>query len=184
MAFTGVATYYGARVSQDQLDQSIEDSEREARSQATQVSFWFEGQGTENLVLHVMNRSPDPVGASQMRFQLRIFSADESEPDTMASAQIILDPLPPCSLQTIEPGQLRTRSADGERAKLPRRIMYVTDRYFAFRDRNGRGWGRLDDRLVSMKALAKYEPVHNKVAVELVGTPKRISAPECGDNAK
>ncbi|MFD5799441.1 hypothetical protein ACFWIO_39135 [Streptomyces diastatochromogenes] len=142
-------------MSQDQLEQSREDSEREARSQATQVSFWFEGQGTESPVLRVMNRSPDPVGTSLIGFQLRIFSADESEPDTMASASIVLDALPPCSLQTIERGQLRTRNADGEFAKLPRRIMYVTDRSLVLSDRDRRAWGRLDDRLVSKEKLTK-----------------------------
>ncbi|WP_432040438.1 hypothetical protein, partial [Streptomyces cucumeris] len=97
LIFTGIATYFGARVSQDQLEQSREDSERDARSQAMRVSYWFEGDYTDAPVLHVMNRSPDPVNAVVVMYELDIYPADESEPETKANVHLIIGSLAPCS---------------------------------------------------------------------------------------
>ncbi|MFF4507583.1 hypothetical protein [Streptomyces sp. NPDC001401] len=184
LAFTGVATYYGALASQDQLEQSREDSEREARSQAMQVSFWFEGAGTARPVLHVMNRSPDPVNGAVVRFQLRIFAKEESQHDTMASVAIRFDALPPCSLQTIETGQLRIRThSQNEPSKLPSRPMYVTEPFLAFGDRDGRIWARFNGRLVTARETDKYKPPYHGVEVTLTGAPEETPAPDCGDDS-
>lgn len=62
LLFTGVATFYQAMVSRDQLEQSQEEAERAARAQATRLSFWFDvGGSTRDQRLHLMNGSPDPV---------------------------------------------------------------------------------------------------------------------------
>ncbi|MFI2300155.1 hypothetical protein ACH5AL_15130 [Actinacidiphila glaucinigra] len=60
LLFTGIATYYGARVSADQLEQSREDAEQKTREQATRISFWSENRKDQHLV-HLVNRSPDPL---------------------------------------------------------------------------------------------------------------------------
>ncbi|MFF8618909.1 hypothetical protein [Streptomyces sp. NPDC015350] len=60
LIFTGIATYYGARVSANQLQQSKEDSAKESRAQATTFSYWVEGRG-EDWTLHIQNRSADPI---------------------------------------------------------------------------------------------------------------------------
>lgn len=61
LLFTGIATYYGAEVAKDQLNQSIATTEDEKRKQAALVTFWLEDEGGIGLTLHVMNRSFDPV---------------------------------------------------------------------------------------------------------------------------
>lgn len=40
LTFTGVATYYGAVVAQQQLDQARGDDEKQVRDQAARVTFW------------------------------------------------------------------------------------------------------------------------------------------------
>jgi hypothetical protein len=61
VVFTGIATYYGAKVAADQLEQSREDSEREERQQAKTFSYWMEEDRKVGLKLHIQNRSPDPI---------------------------------------------------------------------------------------------------------------------------
>ncbi|WP_330355505.1 hypothetical protein [Streptomyces chartreusis] len=194
LAFTGVATYYGAQVSKDQLEQSREESEREARSQATKVSFWFEGQGTKDPVLHVLNRSPDPVTHPTVAFVADIFATKDT-PDTLALGNINLDVLPPCSLLTVRSQQLRTR-AMGESAKMPDTYLWLSQTYMIFVDRDGRSWGRIDGKLASMKqveartrsmAIRAYKgvPLHKQVEVFLEhgDKPRTTSAPNCGDDS-
>ncbi|MFI1305555.1 hypothetical protein [Streptomyces sioyaensis] len=60
LIFTGVATFYQAMISRDQLEQSREDAERVARAQATRLSFWFDVIPSDQR-LHLLNGSPDPV---------------------------------------------------------------------------------------------------------------------------
>lgn len=70
--FTGIATYYSAKIGSDQLDQSREDAERKARSQAEQVSFYVGGEGgAEDL--HIVNRSPDPIYSPGVFFRTQVF---------------------------------------------------------------------------------------------------------------
>ncbi|MGW0770797.1 hypothetical protein [Streptomyces sp. NPDC002676] len=185
LLFTGIATYFGARVSQDQLEQSREDAEREARSQARQVSYWFDLR-SGRAVLHVMNRSPDPVDYALMRYELRIFSADNSHTATMANVEFVTGPLPPCSIKTVEPADLRLSDGTGKQTRLPNRTMIAENPYFAFTDRDGRVWGRLEGRLsprlVSEEALNKHKENRYKMSGILVGIPKQAPAPECGDD--
>lgn len=75
LVFTGVATYYGAVVAQQQLEQAREDNEQRVQDQAARVTFWERnrfwahgggrdrpraGAGRQGS-LHLVNRSPDPV---------------------------------------------------------------------------------------------------------------------------
>ncbi|MFJ8941062.1 hypothetical protein ACIRL0_36005 [Streptomyces sp. NPDC102365] len=61
LAATAYATYYGAEVAKEQLQQSQEEAEQTSREQAARVSFWVaSGDGGDGSV-HLLNRSPDPV---------------------------------------------------------------------------------------------------------------------------
>lgn len=40
LLFTAASTYYGARVANDQLQQSQEDAEQATRGQARRVTYW------------------------------------------------------------------------------------------------------------------------------------------------
>ncbi|MEV5205454.1 hypothetical protein [Streptomyces sp. NPDC053720] len=62
LAFNGVATYYGARVAQEQLQQSIEDADKQSREQAGRVTYWLAADESEfDGRLYIANRSSDPV---------------------------------------------------------------------------------------------------------------------------
>jgi hypothetical protein len=67
-----VATYWSQQTAKDQLSQSREDSVRKTRDQASKVTFWVEHPTgrRENVKLHVVNRSPDPV--SEVQVALRV----------------------------------------------------------------------------------------------------------------
>ncbi|MGW6354622.1 hypothetical protein ACWFR5_05295 [Streptomyces sp. NPDC055092] len=181
-------------MSKDQLEQSREDSEREVRSQASQVSFWFEGQGSKDPVLHVLNRSPDPVTHPMVAFVADIF-ATKGTPDTLAIGKIDLGVLPPCSLLIIRSQQLRTQ-AMGESAEMPDTYLWLSKTYMSFVDRDGRYWGRIDGHLASMKQIAardrsmanrayKGVPPGKQVEVFLDDgdKPRTTSAPNCGDDS-
>lgn len=58
---TAIATYYGARVSSNELDQAKKEAADQARSQAARVTFWNDDAVDGVPQMHVMNRSPDPV---------------------------------------------------------------------------------------------------------------------------
>ncbi|ANB04260.1 hypothetical protein SAM40697_0297 [Streptomyces ambofaciens] len=79
LIFTGVATYYGAVVAQQQLEQSQEDSESKERNHATRVTYW-EGTSfwadSKSRSVHLVNRSPDPVSHVQLYIQARWFDKE------------------------------------------------------------------------------------------------------------
>ncbi|WP_344599060.1 hypothetical protein [Streptomyces violaceusniger] len=71
-----VASYWSQQTAKDQLSQSKEESVRQMRDQASKVTFWVEHPAgrRENVKLHVLNRSPDPV--SEVQIVLRVFRRD------------------------------------------------------------------------------------------------------------
>jgi hypothetical protein len=71
LIFTGVTTYYEARISAAQLNDSRDHAEVEARSQAARVTFWTDLSTHESVLMHILNRSPDPVSAVEADVTLR-----------------------------------------------------------------------------------------------------------------
>ncbi|MFF8544974.1 hypothetical protein ACF060_32360 [Streptomyces werraensis] len=80
LGFTGIATYYGARVAADQLEQSREDAEREQQAQAKTFSYWVEFDGLRST-LHIQNRSPDPIPQVHMELDMDAYRKPGSGQD-------------------------------------------------------------------------------------------------------
>lgn len=68
-----VASYWSQQTAKDQLSQSQEEGVRQTRDQASKVTFWVEHPAgrRENVKLHVLNRSPDPVSEVQVVLRVR-----------------------------------------------------------------------------------------------------------------
>jgi hypothetical protein len=95
LLLTAIATFFQARVAQDQLDQSRRTSDNDARGQAVLVSHWT-GDGESSL--HVMNRSLDPVNEVSLAFHARTaLGKNQQPPRGMVTFVIKLGSLPPCS---------------------------------------------------------------------------------------
>jgi hypothetical protein len=94
LIFTGLATYYSAAVAQDQLQQSQEGADRQARSQAERVNFWITKEIGKS-VLHIVNRSPDPVGGAF--FEYAVLANLKGPAPSGGYARLIVGVLPPCS---------------------------------------------------------------------------------------
>ncbi|WP_329228902.1 hypothetical protein [Streptomyces canus] len=133
-----MATYYQARVSQDQLEQAQKDSQLEARQQAAEVSFWSvpepEKPGLQSL--HVANRSPDPIYSVKLRFQTPGAPPLQWEMD--------VGDIGPCIEFVYRSNNLKDDAQDAlvalpDRALLS--VMYYTDR-------DGRQWLRTAKQLL------------------------------------
>jgi hypothetical protein len=93
LIFTGIATYYGAAVSKDQLDQAREDARGQAREQAMRVSYWVDQEPLKGTVtLHFANRSPDPITNLTMLYSGKGLT---TEPNGLGG--IIVSAVAPCT---------------------------------------------------------------------------------------
>lgn len=106
LVFTGIATYYGARVSADQLEQSREDTDQKIRGQAVRAAYWVDKARDGKQRLHVMNRSPDPVSKVFVSFVLR---PAEWKPGDPGKARFSLrwPSMSPCSALVIDQTAMR-----------------------------------------------------------------------------
>ncbi|MGQ4386591.1 hypothetical protein [Streptomyces sp. SAS_270] len=151
LVFTAVATYYSAVVSQDQLQQSREDAERERRSQAMRVSLWTEDQVANNMRLHIMNRSPDPVTDVSAGFLVRKGAwGDDSadEPGRYGGLYVDLPNLPPCSEMIVKPESLRWHVPNGTSPRELPADARVFIEWMGFVDRDSNRWLRQDGALL------------------------------------
>ncbi len=112
LMFTGVATYYGAMVSRDQLEQSREDAERKRLDQASRVGTWVESGPDGGIQLHLANPTPDPVLSVEMVIEATVDDKDDDEYDghdiedkVELRVYYSLRPfdLPPCSEMVFDP---------------------------------------------------------------------------------
>ncbi|MFJ2096741.1 hypothetical protein ACIOHR_05920 [Streptomyces anulatus] len=93
---TGVATLFGAKVAESQLDQSRGVAEEKERAQAARVSYWVDLQPKGRLRLHLMNRSPDPIANVQMTFAVTLPPSGYPDPERVFFA-VTMPSVPPCS---------------------------------------------------------------------------------------
>jgi hypothetical protein len=119
LALTGIATYYQARVSADQLAQSREATEQGSKSQAARISSWVDSGDARSYEINIMNRSPDPVTGVFVGMWLgKAPVGDIPGDDDIEEGAMYLLPLPslrPCSVITVSAAGLRYRF-DGDRA--------------------------------------------------------------------
>ncbi|WP_430378181.1 hypothetical protein [Streptomyces sp. B1-3] len=195
-------TVWAVLVAQDQLNQSDEAAVKEERAQASRVSAWTSQDPHGKWLIHVMNRSPDPIAEVYVSF---VYD------DAMVSRvkwAVALQSLPPCSDMTISQGQLKfdvklpsgntgwSRPEDtlpklkGHRwLSLDRPNTRLQLDRAAFTDRNGVGWLRHQGRLFRLPArpLGALTGVAGPVdapsgfAGLVLGQPTYRAIGECGE---
>ncbi|MFG3274873.1 hypothetical protein [Streptomyces luteogriseus] len=127
LLFTAITTLYGAKVAEDQLAQSRDDSDQKKREQASRVSYWVDNDETG---LHVMNRSLDPVQDVQVWFHIGYLPRMRGVAleDTIVTFAVYLRSLPPCSEVRFERKNFRWTAKVDDQAGVPRGPLAATGR--------------------------------------------------------
>ncbi|NUK60259.1 hypothetical protein [Streptomyces lunaelactis] len=158
LAFAGIATYYQAEVSADQLTQSKEDAAEKAKSQAERIALWVEYNSLGEPVVRVMNRSSDPV--TRVVIVVGVRRADNST----KPYKVFYLPVPslrPCSILPVELNNVRYRQAEGGKVY----TFPATDGPYQVRadavdfvDSHGRVWFRTSEQLQPRRSepLSKF----------------------------
>lgn len=146
LIFTAVATYYSAAVSQDQLQQSREDSDREIRQQAMLVTAWAD-RPSGRWQVHVLNRALDPVTQTAVWVVVRKWRPHSGGRDThLVSSILDVGVVAPCTELVYSEANLRVLA--GEQADPDARpgdetfpgTEGVVVEYAYFVDRDGKMW--------------------------------------------
>lgn len=98
--FGAAVAVWTVRAAQDQLDQSRRADAQEARAQASRISTWTMQEKDGKWLVHVMNRSPDPIGNVYLTF--RVLPAGMPQ----VAWAVMLTSVPPCSDMTFRQDQL------------------------------------------------------------------------------
>ncbi|MET9870537.1 hypothetical protein ABZZ16_31125 [Streptomyces sp. NPDC006386] len=129
LVFSAITTLYGAKVAQDQLAQSRDDSDQKKREQASRISYW---KDMDNSRLHVMNRSPDPIQDVVVEFRVGVLPRTAPVPPEATRVQFLvaLGSLPPCSEVLFERKNFRwtAKHDDSELASAPHAPLTADDR--------------------------------------------------------
>lgn len=173
--FTGVATYYSARVSALQLEQAHEDAAKESKEQAATFAYWLDPGGSD-WSLHVQNRSPDPITLAvvSLTAQSGRFRTESSlPPNITVYAQLATTRLGPCTELVYSAKQLPATAFRISMPKGPDPFKGATqltledvrvspDGSFAdFTDRNGERWRRTQ---TSLRHWEEARPTFNRPA--------------------
>jgi hypothetical protein len=98
--FGAAVALWTVRAAQDQLDQSRKADAQEARAHASRVSTWAMQEKDGKWRIHVMNRSPDPIGNVYLTFQVVPAGMQQ------VAWGVMLSSVPPCSDMTFRQDQL------------------------------------------------------------------------------
>ncbi|MFJ3088935.1 hypothetical protein [Streptomyces sp. NPDC086838] len=170
--FTGVATYYSAKIASDQLQQSREDAERQERSQAEQVSFYVGGEGSAEDV-HIVNRSPDPIYSPGVFFLTQVF--DTRKPPSAYLRHYGAGgegDLGPCSELVFKQSGIKAAPPSVQRHLIQGRPEVLG---LDFTDRAGKRWYRTPESLTQRPNRAykyKQSPLGALPRGYAVGTPE------------
>ncbi|MFE2991149.1 hypothetical protein [Streptomyces sp. NPDC059262] len=181
LLFSGVATYYQALVSTDQLEQSREEIQRDKQDQASRVSFWedLDGASPERYELHLMNRSPDPVSNLEVILDIWIKTIGKQPKEHYISIDDLN--LAPCTEVVLTEGNLKYRMRG--RWHPVERASWVL---IGFIDRDGAEWLRTPKGLYSSKeAEGEVEKLGRGVTLHLgslTKTPQVKNASACGES--
>ncbi|WP_328560689.1 hypothetical protein [Streptomyces coelicoflavus] len=135
-----MATYYGAVVSRQQLDQVERDQERRSRQQASRITMWTDPYGPEGGALHIANRSPDAAtGASA------VVVGEREQANDLPLYVIHGLTLPPCSDLVLQAADIATDRSRDRRYSLADGGW--STELLLFTDASGRRWQRTADDL-------------------------------------
>ncbi|MEH0535800.1 hypothetical protein QBB31_14350 [Streptomyces scabiei] len=184
-------TVWAVLVAQDQLNQSEEAAVKEERAQASRVSAWTNQDSHGKWLIHVMNRSPDPIAQVYLSFEPLTIDTEEG-----AAWNVLVMSVPPCTDMVISQGQLEYRDnsrpyADLEEFRMPqvpfreegwtelkqvKRFMMLGP--VGFTDRNGVAWMRQEGRL---SRRSGGMPVRHGNQGLVFGQPAYRTIEECGE---
>ncbi|MFC8124423.1 hypothetical protein [Streptomyces sp. NPDC057302] len=190
LLFTAIATYYGAAVSKDQLDQSREDAARQTRDQASQVAAWTEIDSENEFTVHLRNRSQDPVESVRLVFWAYVEPAVGVGHVDVVQFEQTMSVIGPCSDMIVEEKALRySKTVRADLGKLPDNPG-VEVKYVEFMDRDGGYWVRapgsgLDqmDPRSTYGVLEKADPGVKVLPGLITGDPAFRAASGCvGDS--
>jgi hypothetical protein len=130
LIFTGIVTYYDVQVARDQLEQSQEDAEKDAKRQAALVGFWQERPPDSSLIFY--NRSTDPLYNVHLKFGAGLGTDDDRR------YEVYLQSLTPCTqVRLTEEFARALDSRPGVGLSSPYSILFT--------DMNGETWERAED---------------------------------------
>jgi hypothetical protein len=146
LLFTGVATYFQAEISQEQLNESRGEAGQHLRAQASEVTFWGDLEVVSDsraLKVHLMNRSVDPV--TRVSFHILIRPPEVGHPLQVFA---FASPLPPCTEVTYDPAHLESAEHKTWAGTVG---MPVLPLFMDFTDANGKGWRRTSTELTEQE---------------------------------
>ncbi|MGW2700701.1 hypothetical protein [Streptomyces sp. NPDC001340] len=149
LLFTGITTYYQARVSASQLSQAKSDAARASRDQASRVTFWIAKAPNGSNWLYLENRSPDPVTRVILMFEIFTDMTSPGQPFNI-SVRVVLPWLSPCSEYVFKPEMIRYSGHYYDRkhlyvsfsGRVPLRATFTFPRTI-FSDWDGKEWHRV-----------------------------------------
>ncbi|MEW2403459.1 hypothetical protein [Streptomyces sp. NPDC046862] len=149
-----VATYWSQQTAKDQLSQSKQQSEQEARAQARAVSYWLEGNRGETFTLHLQNRSPDPVPWITLVLDRTVVALKGTPGPQKVRYTLTTTRLAPCTELVYSKDQLLLAVERPGGSRWVSFIGLVGDVQQAFiRDRDGKGWKRTANSLVPWSGI-------------------------------
>lgn len=135
--FTGIATYYSAKIASDQLQQSRDDAKTKERAQAEQVSFYV-GGGRNGREVHLVNRSLDPIYSPKLLYSTDAYDAGHFPSPHLRYMITGGRDVGPCSELVFDLSDVERASSD------ERRLAHEgpTVALASFTDRAGKRWYR------------------------------------------
>ncbi|MFF4977249.1 hypothetical protein [Streptomyces sp. NPDC001083] len=179
LLFTAIATYYGAKVSEDELQQSREEASDGARAQAVRVSFWYNPGFTypdDPEEVHLMNRSADPVQKVILKFEVTKEYVVGKEPK-WPILLLYLPSIPPCSELTLKRDSIRYQPVSEYSWRKLKPGEYLNLESLIFTDRDHVRWLRDEAGKLSLRRKQVKYPLTGRVA----GVTPIAPAKECSD---
>ncbi|MFD7480597.1 hypothetical protein ACFV8Z_53325 [Streptomyces sp. NPDC059837] len=181
-------------VAQDQLNQSEEAGVKEERAQASRVSAWTSQDPHGKWLVHLMNRSPDPIAHVYLTFEPLTIDAPQ------AAWNVLVMSVPPCTDMTVSQDQLMYLDKGRPYADFPEFHMplalppkgkglraldrvraYMSFGVAVFTDRNGVQWIRKEGRLSRLEGGI---PVLGGYQGLVFGQPTYRTIKECGGDTE
>ncbi|GAA1891913.1 hypothetical protein GCM10009837_12480 [Streptomyces durmitorensis] len=179
LVFTAVATYYSAAVAEDQLQQSREVAEKEARDQASRVSLW--AVGFQHTEVHVLNRSQDPLTATRLFGEVDFVEPPNLTKPLTAQLYVDLFNMAPCTEVILRPNRWVVMTSDGERLDMKKARGLISYMALELIDRDGQSWLRTNGGLYKTAELRQPELKRPGAWSSYLATPVVKPAASCGD---
>uniref|UniRef100_UPI001B802C47 hypothetical protein n=1 Tax=Streptomyces exfoliatus TaxID=1905 RepID=UPI001B802C47 len=174
--FTGIATYYSAKIASDQLQQSRDDAKTKERAQAEQVSFYV-GGGRSGREVHLVNRSLDPIYSPKLLYSTDAYDAEHFPSPHLRYKITGGRDVGPCSELVFDLSDVEPASSDERRPALEGPTVALA----SFTDRAGKRWYRTPTELTTKPDRVLHD--QDGAGYQMVGEPEMRRLEVCGDQA-